>query len=102
MLFLVNLIYAIIELYVLIVILEVGLNWLIALEIVNSDNEAAKKLIALLRRFTEPAYKHLRKYIPPIGGFDMSPLILIIGIHLLARLVAALLGSLLGSMYVGL
>ena len=93
MLFLVNLVYIVIEIYVLIVILEVGLNWLTALEIVNSDNDAAKKLSSLLCRFTEPAYKHLRKYIPPIGGLDMSPLILIVGVHLIASLLGSLFGS---------
>lgn len=80
----------IVYLYTLIVVLEVGLGWLIALEIVNASNEAAQKLSVLLSRFTEPAYKHLRKYIPPVGGIDMSPLILIIGVQLIGGLFISL------------
>ncbi len=86
-----SIIHLIMGIYVLIIILEVGLSWLVALEIVNADNEAAKKLTALLSRFTEPAYKHLRKYIPPVGGIDMSPLVLIIGVQLIGGLIVSLL-----------
>ncbi|MCK5385248.1 MAG: YggT family protein [Alphaproteobacteria bacterium] len=71
-------------------ILEVGLSWLIALDIVNAENDAAKKLSALLSRFTDPAYKRLRKYIPPVGGIDISPLILIIGVQLIGGLLVSL------------
>jgi YggT family protein len=86
-----SLIHTIMNIYVLIIILEVALSWLIALEIVNGNNEAAQKLSALLSRFTEPAYKHLRKYIPPIGGIDISPLILILGVQLIGGLIVSLL-----------
>lgn len=77
--------------YVLVVILEVCLHWLIALEIVNEKNEAAKNLNELLKRFTEPAYKHLRKYVPPINGIDMSPLVLIIGVELIGGIIISLI-----------
>ena len=86
-----SLIHFVMAIYVLIVILEVGLNWLVALEIVNASNEAAQKLTALLGRFTEPAYKYLRKYIPPVGGIDMSPLVLIIGVQVIGGLIVSLL-----------
>lgn len=80
----------IITVYIWIVIIEVGLSWLIAFEIVNKENDAAKKLTSQLSRFTDPAYKHLRKYIPPIGGIDISPLILIIGLNILAGLASTI------------
>ena len=90
MFFLGQLIHTIVGVYILIVIVEVALSWLIALDVVNADNEAAKNLGDLLKRFTEPAYKHLRKYIPPVGGIDMSPLILIIGVQLIASVIVSL------------
>ncbi|MFP4097328.1 MAG: YggT family protein [Alphaproteobacteria bacterium] len=88
--FLAQLIHLAIQIYVAIIILEVALNWLIALEIVNAENDAARRLKALLSRFTEPAYKHLRKYIPPIGGLDMSPLVLIIGVQVIGGLLISI------------
>lgn len=90
MIFIGNILHMLMGVYVLIVVMEVGLSWLIALDIVNADNEAAKKLSALLSRFTAPAYKHLRKYIPPVGGIDMSPLVLLIGVQLIGGLIVSL------------
>ncbi len=77
--------------YVFIVILEVGLSWLVALEIVNADNDAAQRLGALLSRFTAPAYKFLRKYIPPVGGIDLSPMVLIIAVQVIGGMIVSLL-----------
>ncbi len=85
-----SILYTILYLYTLIIVLEVGLSWLIALDIVNAKNEAAQRLSALLSRFTEPAYKHLRKYIPPVGGIDMSPLVLIILVQVIGGLFVSL------------
>ncbi len=80
----------VVQIYVLIIILEVAMSWLIAFDIVNKNNDAAKNLMTQLSKVTEPAYKHLRKYIPPIGGIDLSPLILIFGVQLLGSLLASL------------
>ncbi len=80
----------VVQIYVLIVILEVAMSWLIAFDIVNKNNEAAKNLTEQLSKVTGPAYKHLRKYVPPIGGIDLSPLILIFGVQLLGGLLASL------------
>ena len=41
----------------------------------------------LLKKLTDPVYKPLRKYIPPIGGIDITPLIVIIGLQLIDYLV---------------
>ncbi len=76
-----------VNLYILVVILQVAISWLIALDIVNANNEAAQKLTALLEKLTDPVYKPIRKYVPPIGGLDLTPLIVIIGVQLLASLI---------------
>ncbi len=75
--------------YILIIILQVALSWLIAFEIVNSTNEAAKNLTALLKKCTDPVYKPLRKYIPPVGGIDITPLIVIIAVQIVGGLLAS-------------
>lgn len=80
-----------INIYILIIILQVIMSWLIALEMVNEDNEAARNLMQLLKRATDPVYKPIRKYVPPIGGIDLTPLIVIIGLQLLAGLILPIL-----------
>jgi YggT family protein len=79
----------IINIYILIIILQVALSWLIAFNVVNEDNEKARDLMALLKRATDPVYEPIRKYVPPIGGIDLTPLIVIIALQLIEHFVVA-------------
>lgn len=78
------------QLYFWIIILTVILSWLIAFEVINTRNEKAQNLIRLLNRATEPVYRPIRKYIPSIGGIDLSPIVVIFGIYILQRIVVRL------------
>lgn len=80
-----------IQIFILIIILEVALSWLIAFELVNANNEAARNLTNLLKRVTDPVYKPIRKYVPPVGGIDLTPLVVIIGVQILASLIFKLI-----------
>lgn len=68
------------NIYMMIIVVQVALGWLIAFEVINVSNPQARNLINLLHRATEPVYKPIRKYVPPIGGIDLTPLIVIIGL----------------------
>jgi YggT family protein len=91
MVFLLGLLATAVNIYILMIVIQVALSWLIAFEVVNEKNEAAQNLMTLLKKATDPAYKHLRKYIPPVGGIDLSPLVLIIGIQVVLGLLYAIL-----------
>lgn len=77
------------QVYFWIIILSVILSWLIAFEVINVKNEKAQNLIRLLEKATDPVYRPLRKYVPSIGGIDITPIIVIFGIYLLQRAVYA-------------
>ncbi|MDH5722677.1 MAG: YggT family protein [Alphaproteobacteria bacterium] len=79
------------QIYILIVFLEVAMNWLIALDIVKAGNDAAIRLTTFLKKATDPVYTPIRKYVPPIGGLDLTPLVVILGIQLLMAFLGALL-----------
>ena len=76
-----------IDVYIFIIILQVAISWLVAFEVINTGNRAAQNLIRLLTRATEPVYRPLRKYIPPVGGIDLSPLVVMIGLSLIRSFV---------------
>lgn len=78
-----------------VIILQVALSWLIAFGVINAENDAARRLIALLKKLTDPVYTPLRKFIPPIGGIDITPLIVLIGLNILRSLVLSLLAGIL-------
>jgi YggT family protein len=67
-----------IDLYSLIVVAAVVVSWIN----VPRDNPAAR----LLQRLTEPLLAPIRKVLPPLGGIDFSPMVLLIGLRVLASL----------------
>ena len=83
MAFIGNLLVFLLEIYMWIVIASAMLSWLVAFEVLNIRNPQAANLVKLLNRATEPVYRPLRKYIPPLGGIDITPIIIILGISLL-------------------
>ena len=81
----------ILDVYFYIIIASVIISWLIAFEVLNVKNPQAQNLIKLLNKLTEPVYKPLRKFIPPIGGIDITPIIVIFAIFLLQNLIARMM-----------
>ncbi len=79
------------NIYVGIILLQVVLSWLIAFEVINAGNTQAQNLIRLLKKATDPLYKPLRKYIPPIGGIDLTPLVVLIGLSFLRSFLIGIL-----------
>jgi YggT family protein len=67
-----------IDLYSLIIVAAVVVSWINA----PRDHPAVR----LLHRLTEPVLAPIRKVLPPVGGMDFSPLVLLIGLRVLARL----------------
>lgn len=88
--FLLSIIALGVNIYVLIIIVQVAMSWLIAFDIVNETNEAAVRLMTFLKKMTDPVYIPLRKYVPPIGGMDFTPLIVIIGLQIMMSLLTSL------------
>ncbi len=86
-----NLVSMAFDMYILIVILQVAVSWLINFDLINIANEKARNLVNLLRKATDPAYKPLQKYVPPIGGIDITPMIVIVGLTILKGLILGIL-----------
>lgn len=76
------------DIYFWIIIISVVVSWLVAFEVINARNPQARNALRLLEKATEPVYRPLRKFIPSIGGIDITPIVVIIGIELLKHLVA--------------
>ncbi len=70
-------IYRILDFYVWIIIAGGILSWLVAFNIINTNNRFVYVIGDMLYRMTEPVYRRLRRFIPTIGGIDLSPLAVI-------------------------
>jgi YggT family protein len=49
--------------------------------------ESRHPLITLLRSVTEPVFVKVRSVVPPMGGFDLSPMLVLFGLQFLQRIV---------------
>ncbi len=74
-----------ITIYIWIIIIQVLVSWLIIFDVINVKNEQAQNLIRLMKKATDPVFKPLQKYIPPIGGIDITPIIVILLLSLIQR-----------------
>ena len=81
------LITTIIDLYIWILIASAVLSWLVVFNVVNTRNPIVHSIGDFLYRVTEPALRPIRNIMPNLGGIDVSPVILIIGLLFLKQLV---------------
>jgi YggT family protein len=80
--------------YLFIIVAQAAITWLVAFDVLKIKNPQAKNLVMVLERCTEPLYSRLRKFVPPLGGIDVTPIIIIFGIYILRSLVAKIFFSL--------
>jgi YggT family protein len=81
------LITTIIDLYIWILIASAVLSWLVVFNVVNTRNPIVNSVGDFLYRVTEPALRPIRNIMPNLGGIDISPVILIIGLLFLKQLI---------------
>jgi len=82
------LVLTLIDIYTWIVIAAVVMSWLVAFGVINTYNQFARSVVNLLDALTEPVFRRVRHVVPAIGGLDISPLIVLIGLQFLSYLVA--------------
>lgn len=84
------LILTIINLYFWVILAQVILSWLIAFNVVNRSNSYVRQIGMALDRLTEPLLNPIRRFLPDLGGLDISPIILLIGMQFFGMLVTRL------------
>mgnify|MGYP003671705761 FL=1 len=65
-------------LFIFILIAAIILSWLISFKIVNPYNPVVGSLWRMTSLLTEPVLRPIRSILPNIGGFDFSPLVVIL------------------------
>lgn len=86
------LINTVLSLYINLLLVGVVLSWLIAFNVVNVRNPFVAMVNDFCQRMTEPLLRPIRRFVPTLGGIDISPMILILGIMFLQRLILEYLG----------
>ena len=87
-----TLVSQLIEFYIWIIIASAVLSWLVAFDVINMRNRFVFMIGDALNRMTEPVYRRIRRFLPDMGGLDLSPLVLIFGLVCLRNLMWEVLG----------
>ena len=68
----------ILEIYSFIVIANVIISWLVAFNVLNTQNRFVYSVLELTYRLTEPFLNKIRRFLPNLGTLDISPIILLL------------------------
>lgn len=79
-----------IELYTWVIILTVVVSWLVIFDVLNTKNKIVYRICDFLNRITNPVMLRVRRFVPPIGGMDLSPLVVLLGLWLLKAILFSL------------
>lgn len=72
------LVNSIIGLMILFIIISAIASWLVAFDIVNARNRAVYSILSFLDAVTRPLMEPFRRIIPPLGGIDVTPIIVLL------------------------
>ena len=73
----------ILGMYTWVLFATVILSWLLAFGVINQYNSFISQVMGVLRALTEPVLAPIRKVVPPVGGLDLSIIVVFIGIFFL-------------------
>ena len=78
---------SIITIYLWIIIINAVLSWLVAFNILNTQNRFVFSILDTTYKMTDPALNKIRRFIPTFGSIDVSPVILILLLMFLRNII---------------
>jgi len=67
------------------IIISVVASWLVAFGVINTRNPTVYRILDLLNRATDPIFRPIRRLLPPMGGLDLSPMVVLLIVYLVQR-----------------
>jgi YggT family protein len=75
------------RIYTWLILASVIISWLVAFGVINMRNDFVRTIYDFLHRVTEPALARIRRYMPNLGGIDLSPIILLLIIFFIQQVI---------------
>ncbi len=79
------------NLFVWALIISAILSWLVTFNVINTSNQFVSMVGHFLYRLTEPALRPIRRFMPDLGGIDLSPIVLILIIYFLRMMISQII-----------
>jgi YggT family protein len=80
------LVLTVLDIYFWIIIATVILSWLMAFNIINGYNPVVRQVRIALARLTDPVLGPIRRFLPDLGGIDVSPIVVLIALQFIRYL----------------
>ena len=82
----------IIYLYVWVLIINAIISWLIAFNVLNTQNRFVFSVLEFTYKLTDPPLNYIRRFLPNLGSIDISPVVLILLIYFARDLIRNIVG----------
>ena len=76
---LIDILHMLLQVGIWIVIAQVVLSWLVAFNVINTSNDFVRTVYGGIERLLAPLYRPIRRFMPDLGGIDLSPMVLMLG-----------------------
>ena len=77
----------IITIYLWVIIVNAILSWLVAFNILNTQNRFVFSVLDATYKMTDPALNKIRRFLPTFGSIDVSPIVLILLLMFLRNII---------------
>ena len=78
---------SVITIYIWIIIINAISSWLVAFNILNTQNRFVFSVLDTTSKLTDPALNKIRRFLPTFGSIDLSPVVLILFLMFIRNLV---------------
>jgi YggT family protein len=75
---LLDILHMLLQVGIWIIIAQVVLSWLIAFNVVNMSNNFVRSIYMGIEKLLAPLYRPIRRFMPDLGGLDLTPMVLIL------------------------
>ena len=73
--------------YIWILIINAIISWLVAFNILNTNNKFVYSILDVSYKLTAPPLNYIRRFLPNLGSIDISPIVLIFALLFLRNLI---------------
>jgi|TARA_Y100000782_G_scaffold5507_1_gene6727 YggT family protein len=78
---------SVITIYIWIIIINAILSWLVAFNILNTQNRFVFSVLNTTYKLADPALNKIRRFLPTFGSVDLSPVVLILFLLFIRNLI---------------
>ncbi|MDX1291245.1 MAG: YggT family protein [Hyphomonas sp.] len=82
-----DLVRVVLQIATYIIIGQAILSWLVGFNVLSLQNPTVRSIWGGLQTITEPVYRPIRNILPPMGGLDLTPMVVLLIIFFLERVI---------------